>query len=224
MKDVCVVFDVDDTLYLERDYVRSGFVAAGVWASERLGLADFTERCWAEHESGKRGRIFDAVLNQCGVPVTPELISALVSIYRTHIPDIQISSDAADTLIRLSARWPLAVITDGPAVSQSRKVEALRLSRYMSTILLTDTLGSEFSKPHPRAFLEVQRTVHAHRFVYVADNPLKDFIAPRELGWNTVRIRRSQGIHAALDGGGADYELADCGPVESLIEGFSRRG
>ena len=27
-----LVFDIDDTLYLERDYVRSGFGAAGRWA------------------------------------------------------------------------------------------------------------------------------------------------------------------------------------------------
>ena len=27
----CVVFDVDDTLYLERDYVRSGFHAVAQW-------------------------------------------------------------------------------------------------------------------------------------------------------------------------------------------------
>ena len=34
--------------------------------------------------------------------------------------------------------------------------------------------------------------------VYVADNPTKDFAAPRALGWHTVRIRRPGGLHAGL--------------------------
>ena len=53
MKPVCVVFDVDDTLYLERDYVRSGFRAVGVWASRWLGLSGFAERCQWPPTSGQ---------------------------------------------------------------------------------------------------------------------------------------------------------------------------
>ncbi len=215
MNNVCVVFDVNDTLYLERDYVRSGFCAVGVWASRWLGVKDFGERCLAAFEAGKRGNIFNSVLTGAGVATTPELIPTLVSIYRTHMPDIKLAGDAVEVLDRLAR--PLAIITDGPAISQSRKIEALGLNRFFSPILLTEIFGREFCKPHHRAFLEVQRIVPAHRFIYVADNPVKDFIAPRELGWRTIRIRRPHGLHAAIDGGGADFELPDCRGLEALI-------
>ena len=56
MRDVCVVFDVDDTLYLETDYVMSGFNAVGQWAADWLSIPDFAERCWNRFIAGQRGR------------------------------------------------------------------------------------------------------------------------------------------------------------------------
>ena len=41
MNHLCVVFDIDDTLYLERDYVLSGFAAVGPWARDWLAIPDF---------------------------------------------------------------------------------------------------------------------------------------------------------------------------------------
>ena len=38
-----LVLDIDDTLYLERDYVRSGFKCVGEWVNDRLGLSEFSE-------------------------------------------------------------------------------------------------------------------------------------------------------------------------------------
>ena len=56
-----LVFDVDDTLYLERNYVRCGFEAAGAHA-ERLGISRFYETAWQVFERGARGNVFDLSL------------------------------------------------------------------------------------------------------------------------------------------------------------------
>ena len=40
------VFDVDDTLYLERDYVRSGFHAVATWAEETLDVTGVFDTAW----------------------------------------------------------------------------------------------------------------------------------------------------------------------------------
>ena len=34
-----IVFDLDDTLYLERDFVRSGFAAVDRWVSDRFAIS-----------------------------------------------------------------------------------------------------------------------------------------------------------------------------------------
>lgn len=219
MKDLCVVFDVDDTLYLESDYVMSGFAAAGTWARTWAGIDDFAAQCEAAFCSGQRGRIFNTVLANCGVDPKPELVSALLAIYRSHPPNIRLCDDAADALKAVSERWPVAVITDGPAVSQSRKAEALQLSRFASPVFLTELFGQGCSKPSPVAFKGVQQAAASRRYAYVADNPLKDFTAPLQLGWTTIRIRRPGGLHSALPDSVAQphFEFPDCAELARLF-------
>ena len=44
---VCLVFDIDDTLILERDYVRSGFEAAGLYAKYEYDIGGLSTTCWS---------------------------------------------------------------------------------------------------------------------------------------------------------------------------------
>jgi putative hydrolase of the HAD superfamily len=217
---ICVVFDIDDTLYLERDYVLSGFEAVGRWAETWLNIEYFADRCWCKFLDGGRGLIFNDVLRECGVRATPELIAALVEIYRTHVPSIALADDAAETLTALSPLAAIAVVSDGPAVSQSRKAEALRLSTVARPIILTDVLGKEYRKPHPLAFELIQERRPAHTYLYVADNPHKDFAAPMSLGWMTIRVRRPNGLHSAVETLGIkpDREIDDCSPLPEVVK------
>lgn len=218
MNHLCVVFDIDDTLYLERDYIFSGFAAVAPWAQAWLGIDDFGQRCREAHEAGVRGSVFNRVLNDSGVAASPESIAALLSIYRAHLPAISLCADAREMLTQASRRWPVAVITDGPALSQSRKADALELRQFATPILLTELLGPECSKPSAVAFRKVEECIRANHYVYVADNPSKDFIAPRNLGWRTVRIRRPEGLHFAVDGGCVDVEFPDCSSLVPWLD------
>jgi putative hydrolase of the HAD superfamily len=206
---LCVVFDIDDTLYLERDYVSSGFHAVGCWVAEWLAIPDFQQRCQAAFDSGVRNNIFDRALATCGVEPSSALIQALVELYRTHVPDIRLAADSADALPRISAHWPIAIVSDGPPAAQSAKARALGLHSIASPIVLTGTLGNGVGKPHPRGFGLVETQVKASKFVYIADNPHKDFAGPASLGWATVRIRRPEGLHceseSAADGPNVEF-------------------
>jgi len=190
-----VVFDLDDTLYLERDYAFSGFAAAGAHVAESCGVDGFADHCGRLLTQGVRGDIFDRALAACGIKVRPELLAALISAYRTHRPRLVLAPDAEEVLARLTA--PVALITDGPELVQRGKVAALGLEQRLGLCLPTAMLGPGMSKPHPAAFEQVQRwsgrapAVH----VYVADNAAKDFVAPRRLGWLTVQVLRPERIH-----------------------------
>ena len=211
----CIAFDVDDTLYLERDYVRSGFTAVGAEARARWGIADFGDRAWRLFEEGVRGNVFDLVLAACGVTVSPDAIAALVASYREHPPSIRLLDDALACLVRLHERMPLAGLSDGPEVSQRAKIAALGLDRWLSPLIVTADLGPGFGKPSPEGFRRIESATgeSGAACAYVADNPTKDFAGPRRLGWRTVRIRRPDGLHADLPSGD-DVELE----IESLDE------
>jgi putative hydrolase of the HAD superfamily len=225
MHDLCVVFDVDDTLYLERDYVASGFRAVGDWVARWLSIADFETRCLELHDSGHRGNIFDGVLRACDHPANPELISGLVAIYRGHRPQISMAGDAVRAIEEIRHNWPIAVITDGPVISQSQKCEALGLASIANPIILTGIRGDKFHKPQSGAFELVASQMEARRFVYVADNPVKDFTAPHQLGWQSVRIRRKGGLHYDKSNSFVqpDFEIPDCSDLSAILAKIASR-
>jgi putative hydrolase of the HAD superfamily len=222
VKARCVVFDLDDTLYLERDYVWSGFGVVEEWVSRRFRLKDFRRRAWSLFEEGERGHIFDHVLMQAGLAPDPYTIQAMVALYRGHVPNIRLATDAAGSLQGLRRQNRLALVSDGPLQSQRNKVNALGLGQYFEASVLTAELGQEYAKPHPKAFLNIEKffEVHVSRFIYVADNPHKDFLAPRSLGWQTIRVRRAKGLHSALEADNltkADVDVPDLSNLGELI-------
>jgi putative hydrolase of the HAD superfamily len=217
-----VVLDVDDTLYLERSYVRSGFEAVSRWAEERFRLQEFSERCQAVFDQGGRGDIFQRVLDAAGASYEESTIQEMVDCYREHEPRIELLPDARLMLEELQGRVFFAVISDGPRIAQEKKVRALGLDGWVDTVLLTDRWGRDAWKPNPRAFLEIERVFDAHQgdCAYVADNPHKDFIAPRALGWWTVRVRRPSGLHATTESpseGRPDHEVPDLTYLHTLL-------
>jgi putative hydrolase of the HAD superfamily len=197
VRDV-VVLDIDDTLYLERDYVASGFRAVGKELADQFGCTDFADHALRLFESGVRTRIFDTVLEEQGVAASADLIERLVSVYRAHQPTITLAPDADSFIARRSPGRALAIISDGFLVAQQAKVRALGLNDGLfSPIVLTDEFGRTKWKPHEHAFRLVQEHfgLPAGRFIYIADNPAKDFMAPHALGWKTARVRRRGGLH-----------------------------
>jgi putative hydrolase of the HAD superfamily len=192
------VLDLDDTLFLERDYVKSGFAAVGDWAKERFQLVDFAAHAYNYFDQGRRGDIFDAVLKDCcSGPIDTSDIQAMVDIYRRHSPNISLLPDAIDFLAFCQGRFDLALITDGPPESQRRKVDALGLGPLFAVMVFTGE-WQDCSKPNPRAFHFVEQRLAAPgtEFCYIADNPAKDFQAPLTLGWTAIRIRRQQGLYS----------------------------
>ncbi len=195
-----LVFDVDDTLYLERDFVKSGFDAVGRWLEAEHGLQGLAAAAWGMFEEGHRQNIFNVSLPLIGGKVDAVLIGELVEIYRHHHPDIKLEPDAKRCLERLG--WSgCAAITDGYAETQQRKVDALQLDRYCSAVVRTGVWGRDFWKPHPRSFEWIQEHVgRPHEtLTYIGDNPAKDFIGARKLGWKTIRLRRPGGLHADVE-------------------------
>lgn len=192
-----IVFDLDDTLYLERDFARSGFAAAGAWLQRQAGVSGLAEACCALFEAGPRTHLFDEALNRLGFATDPSLVARLVEIYRTHEPRIALAVDAARYFGGRDGTIPSALITDGPTATQQAKVRALGLDTLLGLIVCTGSLGPGRGKPHPLAFerVEAWATPHGLPLVYVADNPLKDFVAPRSRGWWTVQIERPERVH-----------------------------
>ncbi|QJB55856.1 HAD family hydrolase [Pseudodesulfovibrio sp. zrk46] len=187
-----VVFDMDDTLCLERDYVKSGFRAVARHVGDVADEDAVFKAMWSMFESGVRGDTFNRLLDEFPAIADKYEIPELVEAYRTHHPDISIIPAMRKVIDALRAKgMPMGVLSDGPLASQKAKAEALGVGELVDKVVLTDALGREHWKPDTAGFelLSSSLGVEHNGLVYVGDNPVKDFIAPRKLGWLALRLR-----------------------------------
>ncbi|MDE5988443.1 MAG: HAD family hydrolase [Duncaniella sp.] len=170
-----IVFDLDDTLFPEMEFVRSAYRAI----ARRYGAGLLP----AMMSAASPREAFDST----GLPVED-----LLGLYRTHVPDIRLPWMSLYVLSCLSrAGHVLGLVTDGRSVTQRHKIEALGLSRFMrpDLIMVSEEIGS--GKLSGDAFRIIMgRTVGEGPYVYIGDNPEKDFVAPNALGWLTVGYGR----------------------------------
>jgi putative hydrolase of the HAD superfamily len=194
-----VVFDLDDTLIAERDYIVSGFthIADLVSSGDPIVQQDVYAFLVNSLENDTRRDVFDRLV--ATFPSCRDLaVSDLVSAYRTHKPSIDLLPGVSELLQDLrQGGIRLGVISDGWAVAQRAKVEALALGSLVDQIVLTDEYGRDYWKPHERAFCAMEDSfgLKPNEIVYVADNVSKDFIAPNRRGWRTIRFKHDRCLY-----------------------------
>lgn len=205
-----VVFDLDDTLYDERDYVRSGFAQIAAFLSElwvdRQGSGLYSkkaieDRLYDAFESGEPA--IDRLFEHCGCQ-DDALRARCLQIYREHVPDIALPQAHRDLLVRLrQSGRKLGIITDGRVDGQENKLEALGLKDLVDEYIVTDSLAGRadvrlFRKPNPLAFHVIRERfgVSFEDMIYVGDNIRKDFQAPSSLGMTAVWYHNEHGIYS----------------------------
>lgn len=195
-----VIFDLDDTLYDEIDYCRSGFVAVSRFLGRLSDIAcpDDAFTClWRHFTGGNRTRTFNAALDELGIAYDEHLVAQLVEVYRCHRPAIELPSDSREVLDHLRQTCTLALLTDGFLPAQRLKVESLGIEQCFRAIVYTEELGRHCWKPSPAGFEKLIGTLGAvpAQMAYVADNEAKDFVAPNRLGMLTIQVRRPARLH-----------------------------
>ncbi len=196
-----VIFDLDDTLYDELDYCKSGFASVADFLA-RLPQTPPADRIfdslWSEFNAGNHKTTFNAALDDLAITYDDDLIAKLIETYRTHVPNITLPPDSESVLKGLSDKFNLALLTDGFLPAQKLKVQALGIEKYFKSIVYTEQLGREFWKPSPAAFEKIMHDLNAtpQSTACVADNGKKDFVAPNKLGCTTIQLIRPNRIHS----------------------------
>lgn len=195
-----VVFDLDDTLYDEIDYCRSGFLAAARFAAKVCDIGctdDVFAGFWRHFSQGNRTKTFNAALEELNLPCDEPFVAQLIEVYRNHRPDLRLPAESRATLDALKPTYTLALLTDGFLPAQRLKVEALGIENDFKAIVYTEHLGRSSWKPSPAGFhrLADLLDVPFEQMVYVGDNERKDFLAPNRLGMLTIQVRRPAGLH-----------------------------
>ena len=219
-----VVFDLDDTLYPEREYVRGGFEAVARWASESLGEEPqaVLDELWAMFEAGVRHNTFDRWLQRRGRAAEAERAN-MIAAYRRHPPKLTPYPDVVPALEELHGKARLGLITEGPRAVQDAKLDALGLRSWFDNVVVLGEEEREDWKPSRLPFDRWLQggEIRPETAVYLGDNPAKDFLAARRAGWASIRVRRSDGLHREEEPLGPearpDREISDLQSLTSIL-------
>lgn len=204
-----VIFDLDDTLYPEKEYVRSGYKAI----ADYLNDPSAADKMWQFFEEGKAA--IDEYLIQIHKEQEKE---RCLNVYRNHMPSISLRKGVIPLLNNLKDQGiKIGIITDGRPQGQKNKIAALNLNNYIDDIIITDELGgAQFRKPNDIAFriMQARWRLPFEQIIYVGDNPAKDFQAPWQLGMKSAWLHCDDGIYPWTD----DTKLFYGSAIRSLGE------
>jgi putative hydrolase of the HAD superfamily len=200
MKNVkAVIFDLDDTLYPEIDYVISGFKCVAKYLSKLLRINnEEILKNLIDLFTDNKANVFNRYLTQQNY-YNNELLSNCIEIYRQHYPKIKLYPEAEEILQWLrNEGYKIGIITDGRPEGQRNKIKALELEKYCDEIMITDEIGGlEFRKPNvkPYQLIIEKLKVIPEQAIYIGDNPSKDFLAANKLGMITIMLKNEKGFY-----------------------------
>ncbi|MCQ4088797.1 HAD family hydrolase [Saccharibacillus sp. JS10] len=189
-----IVFDLDDTLYDEITFVQSGLRAVADFLALRYDLHahEIYSSLLYELEHNGRGKVFNNVLQQLGI-YSQQNVNMCLQVYRKHNPQIKLFDDAS-LFLNQAPLNSVYIVTDGNKLVQHRKIQALGLYEHpaIKKVYISRRFGIHNEKPSPYCFHKIceKEDLEPEKIVYIGDNPAKDFVGIRPLGFRTIRIMR----------------------------------
>ena len=181
MPNKVVVFDLEDTLYHEIDFLKSGYHAVADYLTKSFGIHDLYAEMIEAYQAGEKD-VFQKILDNYNLPIDK---SELLDVYRYHLPQIHLDEMVRFVLDRLKDKCHLALITDGRPRTKRNIINALGLSDYInwSDIYISDEVGH--LKTAPYSFEKIMAKYPDYQYIYIGDNTEKDFLMPNLLGWDS---------------------------------------
>ena len=201
IEDWVIVFDLDDTLISELEYQKSGIAFVESYIASTFSV-DFRGRIQLALDQGVRD-IWGWACKQLDLP--DDVKQSFLWVYRLHEPNINLSNGVCELLDMLSAHGAqLVVLSDGRSVTQRQKLKAVSLDSLPAFI--SEDFGA--LKPDRRRYLAIEERWPRRQYVYIGDNPEKDFKAPVEMGWLAIGASWvSPRVHQIYDQGKSGYCL-----------------
>ena len=175
-----IAFDLDGTLYDARDFERPALAAVVEWLRERSGesLDGMCEALYARRESERhRPGLFDDLLGQYRLP--PEWGSECAARFHAY-PGKELAGAPSlrDDLLDLRARGcRLALVTNGRAPVQQRKLRLLGFGEMFDACIYCEPLRREHLKPASWGWEQLRAWRGDLPAGYVGDDPVDALFA-----------------------------------------------
>jgi putative hydrolase of the HAD superfamily len=182
-----VIFDLDDTLYKEIEFLKSAFSEISNLLATELNISSKRVFNKMMRFYYNKENVFDRTIRSFNSTYKTDF---LLSAYRNHKPKIKLSNNVIQTLDSLiEKKIQLGLLTDGRSVQQRNKISALGLEKWFTEIIISEEFGSE--KPNIGNYKHFENIFGNGQYFYVGDNVKKDFISPNALNWITICLKNN---------------------------------
>ena len=218
-----LIFDLDDTLYSEFSFVKSGFMAVAKMLELNYGwdsALSFNSMLRILKSQG-RGEVFNNLLQEKEV-FSKALVNLCLQTYRQHFPKIHLYPEALE-ILKCYSNYPKYIVTDGNKNVQANKVEALRLKSLFKKIYITHCYGIKNAKPSLHCFDLIRKYEKSNwkDLTYIGDNPKKDFVNLNSAGARTIRVLNGEYANiVAKQGYDAQFTIPEISKLGSVLKGL----
>jgi putative hydrolase of the HAD superfamily len=190
-----ILFDLDDTLYPYRAFLRSGFRAVSGFLAERHGIpACDALRTLRQAFHRDRGRELQALCARFALPEST--VFTLAALMREHAPVLRLPAATAGVLraLKRDADWRIGILTNGSPDVQRRKIAALGIGELVDRVFCAVECGDERGKPAPVVFRTAlaRMKAGAASSVFVGNDPIADIEGANAAGLKAIHITAHQ--------------------------------
>ena len=192
-KTKAVIFDLDNVLFNEQDYIKAAYrnIAAFLSKCHRLQEEQVYQKLLndLQKKTSLYSRLFNDLLADLGLDQA--LLAEILKIYANVTVDLKLYPGAEHLLETLRKQGTrLGLVTNGNVETQRNKVRLLGIEKYFDVVVYARELGKEHEKPNPEVYRVIIQTLHCtpEETICIGDNPYTDFSGAKKLGMRTVRL------------------------------------
>ena len=222
-----VFFDLDDTLCQYWEAARAGLHETFVQEGPPGFSAEEMVQHWARAFRGFHKEIhhpdwYSKYLKKGEITRTEQMRRTLAEVQiqdderaqrlsdtymRERDSRLRLFDDAVEVLDLLKGRYPLGLITNGPADVQRQEISTLKIGEYFDAVLIEGEMGE--GKPKLSVFRRAESCVNSDpsHTLFVGNSYAHDIRPAIDAGWKTAWIRRPTDIPPSAGPGGSAVEL-----------------
>ena len=229
MARVCaVVFDLDNVLYDERDYVFAAFRSIALFLSGRCRFSEDEVYSKLVCDFEKKGSMYPRLFNDAvtDLGLDQNLVPEILRLYATVDSKVELFPEATSTLLALRRLGlKLALVTNGGVQIQRNKIRLLGVEEFFDAVVFARETETGKEKPDPEGYrVALQKLgVGAGETVCVGDNPHTDFWGAKQMGMRTIRVLCGEfkDVHLSEEYE-AEIVLHNLAELLGVIERFNR--
>ncbi len=188
-----VIFDLDNVLYDEIDYILAAYKKIAAFLSEYCDCSESQIYIKLVTDLKKKTSMYPRLFNDLveDLKLNEELVLQILKIFSTLDVNLKLRSGTEEVLCWLKQRKvKLGLVTNGTVDTQRNKVQILGLERFFDKIIYAREKGKANEKPslEPYRLVIAELGVVPKEILCVGDNPHTDFWGAKKLGMPTARL------------------------------------